>query len=294
MHAGNVLSALVSWIIARRSGGKILLRIEDLDAHRSRLGFAEGIMSDFHLLGLDWDGNPLYQSKREEAYREAYAKLEDGGLVYPCYCTRADLHAASAPHEGESFVYPGTCRTASHEERERKRLSAAERGRKPSHRVAVPHDSISFDDLFQGSFSFDLPSECGDFVIRRSDNSFAYQLAVVIDDAFQGVTCVVRGCDLIASTPQQIFLQRALGLPTPRYAHVPLIMGQDGHRLSKRHADANLDALLSTYGTPEAILGHIAHVAGLIPEDVPSSARSLLSQANLDALKGVRRIPWRA
>jgi glutamyl-queuosine tRNA(Asp) synthetase len=294
MHAGNVFSALVSWIIARRSGGRILLRIEDLDAHRSHTEFAEGIMSDLDLLGLDWDGGPLYQSDREGAYREAYEKLEDAGLAYPCYCTRADVRAASAPHEGEAFIYPGTCRTASPEERERKRSSAAEQGRKPSHRVIVPHESISFDDLLQGSFSLDLPSECGDFVIRRSDGSFAYQLAVVIDDAFQGVTCVVRGCDLIASTPQQIFLQRALGLPTPRYAHVPLIMGQDGHRLSKRHADANLDALLAAYGTPEAILGHIAHVAGLIPEDAPSSAQSLLRQANLDALKGVRCIPWRA
>lgn len=293
MHAGNVFSALVSWIVARRSGGKVLLRIEDLDASRSRTEFAEGLMNDFELLGLDWDSDPLYQGERAEAYREAYAKLEDAGLVYPCYCTRADLHAASAPHEGEAFVYPGTCRTASPEERERKRLSAARQGREPSHRVIVPNESISFDDLLQGTFSLNLPSDCGDFVIRRSDTSFAYQLAVVVDDAFQGVTCVVRGCDLIASTPQQIFLQHALGLPTPRYAHVPLIMGQDGHRLSKRHADANLDALLATHGTPEAILGHIAYTTGLVPEDVPASAQSLLHQADLDALKGIERIAWR-
>ncbi len=269
-----------------------MLRIEDLDSQRSRRSFADAVMRDFEQLGLWWDGEPLYQSTRTDAYRAAFAKLESLELLYPCYCTRADLHAASAPHAGERPVYAGTCRYAAKEELDEKRARAASANRKPSWRVKVPDETVHVADLFQGSYHQNLVLECGDFVIRRSDGSFAYQLAVVIDDAYQGVTSVVRGSDLLSSTPQQLFLQDVFGLEHPQYGHVPLLMGADGHRLSKRHADANLERLLESHGTIEGVLGHIAFVAGIIPEDEPASAEELLANADLSSLCGRDQILW--
>lgn len=292
MHAGNIFAALVSWLLARRVAGKVVLRIEDIDTGRSKREYADGIMRDFEALGLTWDGEALYQSARSQAYATAFETLERQKLTYPCYCTRADIHAASAPHVGEKPVYPGTCRMLEPDERLRRENEARAVGRAPSIRLAVPHERVSFEDMFQGCYGQVLDLECGDFVIRRSDSAFAYQLAVVVDDAFQGIDCVVRGCDLLSSTPQQIFLQHLLELPTPRYAHVPVLMGPDGHRLSKRHADASLESLLDQYHTPEGIIGHIAYVSGLIPDDEPCCPDDLVREANLQALHDCRQIPW--
>lgn len=271
MHAGNIFAALMAWLIAKSQGGRIVLRIEDLDRQRSRREYIDGVQADFELLGLTWDDGPYFQQGREEAYRAAYQALKDRGLVYPCFCSRADLHAASAPHRGEKLVYPGTCRSLTPEERARR---AAKKD--PAMRIVVPHRAYSLVDQIQGPYRQMLDEECGDFLIRRSDGAFAYQLAVVVDDAEQGVTSVVRGMDLLCSTPQQLYLQDLLGLPHPVYAHVPLLVAEKDRRLSKRDHDASLEALLARLGTPEGVIGHIAWLTGIRDEDEPATPEQLL------------------
>lgn len=272
MHAGNIFSALCAWLIAKSQGGHIVLRIEDLDTARSKPEFIDMLQRDFETLGLTWDKGPYFQHNRTEAYRSAFEQLVDRALIYPCFCTRADLHAASAPHQGEKPCYPGTCRELSGEEC-LERLQT----RTPAERLMVPSETVSFVDLVQGYYQENLAQDCGDFLVRRSDGTFAYQLAVVVDDAEQGVNSVVRGVDLLSSTPQQYYLQELLGLPHPEYAHVPLMVTKDQRRLSKRHQDAALDALLVRFKTPEAIIGHIAGLAGLSPTSDPTTPEELLS-----------------
>lgn len=284
MHAGNIFAALMAWLIAKSQGGRIVLRIEDLDRQRSRREYIDGVQADFELLGLTWDDGPYFQQGREEAYRAAYQALKDRGLVYPCFCSRADLHAASAPHRGEKLVYPGTCRSLTPEERARR---AAEKD--PAMRIVVPHCVYSLVDQIQGPYRQILDEECGDFLIRRSDGAFAYQLAVVVDDAEQGVTSVVRGMDLLCSTPQQLYLQDLLGLPYPVYAHVPLLVAEKDRRLSKRDHDASLEALLARFGTPEGVIGHIAWLTGISDEDEPATPQQLLD--GFDVSRAAERFP---
>lgn len=284
MHAGNIFTALMAWLIAKSQGGRIVLRIEDLDRQRSRREYIDGVQADFELLGLTWDDGPYFQQGREEAYRAAYQALKDRGLVYPCFCSRADLHAASAPHRGEKLVYPGTCRSLTPEERARR---AAEKD--PAVRIVVPHRAYSPVDQIQGPYRQMLDEECGDFLIRRSDGAFAYQLAVVVDDAEQGVTSVVRGMDLLCSTPQQLYLQDLLGLRHPVYAHVPLLVAEKDRRLSKRDHDASLEALLARFGTPEGVIGHIAWLTGIRDEDEPATPEQLLD--GFDVTHAAERFP---
>ena len=293
MHAGNVFAALCAWLVARSQGGEVVLRVEDLDRERSKPGFVDEVQRDFERLGLTWDRGPYFQHDRDEAYQAALDSLAERGLLYPCYCTRADLHAASAPHRGEKPVYPGTCRgldAAGRAERE-----AA--GRRAATRLRVPGETVAFRDLVQGDYAQDLARECGDFLVRRSDGAFAYQLAVVVDDAAQGVTSVVRGVDLLCSTPQQIYLQRLLGLPEPAYAHVPLIVAEENRRLSKRDRDAALDELIVRLGSPEAVIGRIAGVTGLAPTCDPATPAQLLAGFSLKDLPSrfpdLIQIPWR-
>lgn len=279
MHAGNVYAALVAWLVAKSQGGRIVLRIEDLDRERSKPEYIDAVQRDFEQLELTWDEGPYFQHDREEAYRAAFDELAGRGLVYPCFCTRADLHAASAPHRGEKPVYPGTCRSLSAEERERRSLK-----RMPAQRLMVPDETVSFVDLVQGSYAQNLATDCGDFLVRRSDGAFAYQLAVVVDDAAQGVNSVVRGVDLLCSTPQQMYLQTLLGLPHPTYAHIPLLVAERNRRLSKRDKDAALDELLARYRTPEAVIGHIAGVTGLAPTCDPATPEQLLATFDVSSL----------
>ena len=246
MHAGNIYAALIAWLVAKSQGGHMVLRIEDLDRERSKSVYIDQIQRDFETLGLFWDEGPYFQHDRDEAYAEAFGRLEARGLLYPCFCTRADLHAASAPHRGEKLVYAGTCRHLSDAEVEARWAA----GRMPGWRVAVDSRTIAFEDLVQGTYAQKLDRDCGDFLIRRSDGAFAYQLAVVVDDAAQGVNSVVRGVDLLCSTPQQRYLQDLLGLPHPAYAHVPLLVAEQNRRLSKRDRDAALDELLARFGSP--------------------------------------------
>ena len=279
MHAGNVFAALTAWLVAKSQGGRIVLRIEDLDAERSKPVYIDAVQRDFEALGLTWDEGPYFQHDRTEAYRAAYDELRERGLVYPCFCTRADLHAASAPHRGEKPVYPGTCRHLSDGER-----AVRAQQRMPAQRLIVPDREVAFVDQVQGSYAQNLAADCGDFLVQRSDGAFAYQLAVVVDDAAQGVTSVVRGVDLLCSTPQQLYLQELLGLPHPAYAHIPLLVAERDRRLSKRDRDAALDALLARFKPPEAVIGHIAGITGLAPTCDPATPEELLATFDLAAL----------
>ena len=280
IHLGNILCCLLAWLSARQKGGRVILRIEDLDIARCPRRYGEQMCRDIQWLGLDWDEGPVIggpsgpyeQSRRTALYQAALRRLEAQGLVYPCFCTRAELHAASAPHrEDGQVVYPGTCRGLTAEQ-------AAERarrtGRAPALRLWVPEEEITFTDGHMEYREW-LPADCGDFLLRRSDGIFAYQLAVVVDDAAMGVTEVVRGADLLASTPRQLLLYRLLGLEAPAFYHFPLLLGSDGQRLSKRNADAGLDTLGERYTAPE-ILGKLAYLAGFNPSAEPRSGESLL------------------
>ena len=271
MHLGNLWSSLLSWLAARSQGGRMVLRLEDLDPDRCTQDWCDQVMRDLEWLGLDWDNEPVYQSRRTDIYRTAFARLEERGLVYPCYCTRAERLAASAPHRSDGVViYDGRCRRLSPKEREE-----LARTRRPAWRVEVPEETVSFTDRIQGPFSQNLARECGDFILRRSDGVYAYQLAVVVDDAAMGVTQVVRGSDLLDSTPRQIWLQEELGLPHPEYGHVPLLLAPDGRRLAKRDRDQELGELQSRY-TASELVGRLAHLAGLIPEPVPITPAELV------------------
>lgn len=293
MHAGNIYAALAAWLIVKSQGGRMVLRIEDLDRERSKAPFIDAVQRDFESLGLFWDEGPFFQHDRDEAYEAAFKLLQDKGLVYPCFCTRADLHAASAPHRGEKPVYAGTCRHLAPEKIAEREAA----GRSPSMRLIVPDDQYGFVDAIQGPYEQNLATDCGDFLIRRSDGAFAYQLAVVVDDAAQGVTSVTRGVDLLCSTPQQIYLQELLGLSTPTYAHVPLLVGEKDRRLSKRDRDAALDELLARFNAPEAVVGHIAGITGLAPTTDPATPEELLKTFSLarfrDTLPDPIQIQWR-
>ena len=294
LHAGNVFSYLVAYIVAHRAGGTIALRIEDLDPQRSKPEFAQACLRDLDYLGLGWDVGPLYQSTRTEAYRQAFHDLVDRGLVYSCFCSRADVHAASAPHRGEKFVYAGTCRNLTEDERASRMRHLQAQGRSPSMRLIVPDRTYEIDDLFQGRYAQNLAVDCGDFLICRSDGAFAYQLAVVVDDAAQGVTSVVRGVDLLSSSPQQAYLQDLLGFEHVSYGHVPLLVSRTDRRLSKRDHDASIDQMRATYGSAAGILGHIAFVAGMVPEDGPATVDELVAHADLSSLSGCIQKVWKA
>ena len=271
MHLGNLWSCLLAWLSARSAGGGMVLRLEDLDPDRCKTEYCDQVMRDLEWLGLDWDNVPVYQSRRTEAYRAAFEQLERQGLVYPCYCTRAERLAASAPHRSDgAAVYDGRCRRLSPGERE-----ALARTRRPAWRVEVPEETVAFRDLCQGDYAEDLKRDCGDFILRRSDGVYAYQLAVVVDDGEMGVTQVVRGSDLLDSTPRQLWLQSALGLPHPEHGHVPLLLAPDGRRLAKRDRDLELGQLQERFTAPE-LVGRLAHAAGLISEAAPITPEELL------------------
>ena len=271
MHLGNLWSALLAWLSARSQGGEMVLRLEDLDPDRCTRAWCDQLMRDLEWLGLTWDNEPVYQSERTAVYAEAFHALEERGLIYPCYCTRAERLAASAPHRSDGqTIYDGRCSRLTEAERE-----ALSQTRRPAWRVKVGQESITFCDFLYGEYKEDLKTDCGDFILRRSDGVYAYQLAVVADDAAMGVTQVVRGSDLLSSTPRQIYLQRLLGLPEPEYGHVPLLLAADGRRLAKRDRDQELGELQSGYTAPE-LLGHLAHLAGLIPEPAPITAQQLV------------------
>ena len=286
MHLGNLMCCLLAWLSAKSKGGQVLLRIEDLDAQRCPRRYADAIIDDLAWLGLAADGPepPVYQSERSAVYAQYFEELARRGLVYPCFCSRSQLHAASAPHRSDGqVVYAGTCRGLTPAE-----IAARTKTRAPAWRVQVPDEVIAFEDGHMGHYAENLARDCGDFYLRRADGVFAYQLAVVVDDAAMGVTEVVRGCDLLGSTPRQIYLQHLLGLPTPHYAHIPLLMSPDGRRLSKRDRDLDLGELRTRFGTPEALLGWLAGQTGIAPDTTPRTAEQLVEHFSWDVIRAHR------
>lgn len=278
MHLGNVFSALMAWLSVRSQKGEMVLRIEDLDPDRCKAEYAQTLKEDLRFLGLTWDWEQTPQSQRREAYEEVFGRLQALGLVYPCYCSRAELHAASAPHASDgTFIYSGACRHLTQAQRQEKEKA-------PSWRLQVPDETYSFTDILQGEVKEHLPTSCGDFIIRRADGVYAYQLAVVTDDIAAGVTEIVRGRDLLTSTPRQMYLYDLLAAPHPEYAHVPLLVDASGRRLSKRDGDLDLGELRKTMSAEE-LIGRLAHAAGLLERFAPISAQELVQEFAWDKVR---------
>ncbi|HEX4588738.1 MAG TPA: tRNA glutamyl-Q(34) synthetase GluQRS [Gemmataceae bacterium] len=278
-HLGNARSYLITWLLARQAGGRIVLRIEDIDSPRVKPGAAEQALEDLRWLGLDWDVGPIVQTERIVLYQAALDRLKAMELVYPCTCTRSDVEqAASAPHaDGAEVVYPGTCSG-------RSAGDAAELvGRSFAWRFRVC-EVPAYDDLFRGQVALNREEIGGDFVVWKSQGGPAYQLAVVVDDADNGVNVVVRGDDLVSSTPRQLLLFQAFGLTPPRFAHVPLVVGPDGRRLAKRHGDTRLTALRSAGVRSEQVIGLMAWSCGWQPEPTPVTVNELIPRFQLAAI----------
>lgn len=261
LHLGNARTALLAWLHIRALGGRFVLRIEDLDPGRSRPHFERWMLEDLRWLGLDWDEGPdvggrygpYRQSERAASYEAALARLD----TYECTCTRREVRDASVAPHGMEPVYPGTC------------ARGPQRPDRPrSIRWRVPHGEVRVLDAIAGELRQDVAREVGDFVLRRSDGAWAYQLAVVVDDADMRITDVLRGADLVDSTPRQVLLAHALGWSAPRYAHAPLVRGADGEKLSKRHGAPDLGRLREGGADPERVVAILAHSSGLVPPRV--------------------------
>lgn len=279
MHLGNVFAALVAWLSVRSRDGEMVLRMEDLDTQRTSAEFGQVLREDLNWLGLDYDRETPPQSQRSAVYDRYFDILQEKGLLYPCYCTRSQLHSVNAPHLSDgTYVYPGTCRN----------LTAAERAamnRAPAWRVIVPDRLWTLTDRVQGDYQLNLATDCGDMVVRRADGVYVYQLAVTVDDGEAGVTEVVRGMDLLSSAPRQMYLQELFGFPHPEYGHVPMLLAPDGRRLSKRDRDLDLGELRK-WVRPETVIGTLAHAAGLIDRPESISAKELSHEFTWTHLRG--------
>lgn len=271
LHLGNLLCAMLAYLSARSQGGRFLLRIEDVDVPRCPRRLAQQAIDDLTWMGFTWDEPPLYQSERSDIYRDALDRLTQGGHTYPCFCTRAQLMSLAAPNLGDTqVVYPGTCAHLTAEESAKRALV-----RPPAIRLRVPEEKVSFADGLYGRQTENLARDCGDFVLRRSDGLYGYQLAVVVDDALSGVTEVVRGRDILSATPRQLYLQRLLGYETPSYWHIPLLVDAQVRRLAKRDKDLDLTALAKRF-TPADICGCLACSVGLLDEVCPVPLEGLI------------------
>lgn len=258
LHAGSLMCALLAYLSVKHRGGKFLIRIEDLDPDRCSREAAESMIAMLETLGITSDGPIVYQSERNALYREKEHELQQKVRVYPCFCTRAELHAAEAPRLSDGgFLYAGACRRL-RDEQIKERIAL----RRPCYRVEVPDCAIGFTDLLAGQTVQNLKAECGDFMLRRSDGDYAYQFAVSVDDGESGVSEVVRGNDLLSSTPRQIWLMRLLGYTPPVYCHIPLVCDGSGRKLSKSEGDSAA-RWIETY-PPERLLGFLAYSSGII------------------------------
>ena len=278
MHLGNVFAAMVAWLSVRSRGGSLVLRMEDLDTQRTSSDFASVLREDLKWLGLDWDQETPPQSKRSAVYDRYFRQLQEMELLYPCYCTRSQLHNVNAPHLSDgTYVYPGTCRHLTPEQQ-------AAFGRNGAWRVIVPDKEWEFTDLVQGHYSLNLSEGCGDMVVRRADGVYVYQLAVTVDDGEAGVTEVVRGMDLLSSAPRQMYLQSLFGFDCPVYAHVPMLLAPDGRRLSKRDRDLDLGELRK-WITPQRLIGTLAYAGGLIDRNTDISAKELAQEFSWNKMR---------
>lgn len=286
MHLGNAFSCLMAWLSVRAGNGRMVMRIEDLDPRAQSREAAQLLMDDLRWLGLDWDEGPYYQSERGDLYAQALARLADQGLTYPCFCSRAELHAATAPHASDgTYVYQGTCRGLTPEQ-------VAERSlrRPPATRIAVPaagddEGEVSLVDLAYGPQRETLARECGDFLLRRSDGVVAYQLAVVVDDGEMGVTQVVRGRDLLGSAARQTWLAHRLGYEAPTFGHVPLLVAPDGRRLSKRDRDLDLGVIRERLVSSDRVVSLLGQWAGLCEPGEVVRADQLVERFSWDAVR---------
>lgn len=278
MHLGNAFSYLLAWLGARSEGGSILLRMEDLDTLRCSDAFAQDIREDLLWLGLDWDTETPPQRSRTPAYEEALELLRSRAHVFPCWCTRGSLNLISAPHASDGHpIHPADCRERSEEERRKQKGP-------PAYRLEAPDLDIAFTDGLCGPYAENLRDACGDFVLRRADGVFVYQLAVVVDDGAAGVSQIVRGCDLLSSTPRQLYLYQLLGLEPPDYFHVPMLTDPEGRKLSKRDGDMEIRSLRSRM-RPEEVLGKLACACGLLEREEAVSARELLDAFSWEKLR---------
>jgi len=283
LHLGNARTFLLTWLHARAAGGSVVLRIDDLDGPRVKAGREKDAIDDLVALGLDWDADEpvLRQSDRADVYDAAATRLVAAGLAYPCVCTRSEVEsAASAPHGPEGPAYPGTCRGKFADES----AARAATGRPAALRFVVPPGAVAFDDLLFGPQTFEPATETGDFVIRKSNGTAAYQLATVVDDAASGIDLVIRGADLLSSTARQLQLQRALGLPRPAYLHLPLVVGPDGLRLAKRHGDTTIRSLLAAGWDAPSLVGRLAASAGLASPGERVTPRELVARYDVAKL----------
>ena len=275
MHLGNVFAALLAWLSVRSRDGEMVLRMEDLDTLRTNKEFAAVLREDLDWLGLTYDRETPAQSTRGKVYDRYFDLLQQKGLLYPCYCTRSQLHSVNAPHLSDgTYVYPGTCRNLTEEQRKAFH-------RAPAWRVRVDDRIWTVEDRVQGHYTLNLATECGDMVVRRADGVYVYQLAVTVDDGEAGVTEVVRGMDLLSSAPRQMYLQELFGFPHPAYAHVPMLLAPDGRRLSKRDRDLDLGEIRKRM-TREQLLGILASSCGLIPACEPISLEELTREFSWD------------
>lgn len=283
LHLGNILCAMLAYLSAKSVGGKVLLRIEDIDTARCAGDRIPQMLDDLAWLGFRFDGGETpadYQSNRTAVYQRYFERLQGMGLLYPCYCTRAELHAASAPHGSDGTpLYDGRCR----------RLwdsgQRMEKGRQAAWRLRVPHRYIEVADGLQGVYGEWLDEDSGDFLLRRSDGMFAYQLAVVADDALTGVTQVVRGRDLLSSTPRQLYLYDLLGWTPPQFYHIPLLLRADGTRLAKRDGVMDMETLRARFSSPEQIIGMLAYNCGILPQYAPARLDDLTDLFSWDVVK---------
>ena len=278
MHLGNVFAALIAWLSVKSRDGAMVLRMEDLDTQRTSDAYAEVLRQDLLWLGLTWDQETAPQSRRSEVYDRYFEKLQELDLLYPCFCTRSQLHNVNAPHLADgTYVYAGTCRDLTEEQK-------AAFDRKPAWRVKVPEKLWTVEDKLQGTYTENLATDCGDFVVRRADGVYVYQLAVTVDDGEAGVTEVVRGRDLLSSAPRQMYLQQLFGFSHPEYGHVPMLLAPDGRRLSKRDRDLDLGQLQQAM-TAEKLLGSLAHSAGILEKSTPISAKELAAEFSWDKVR---------
>ena len=279
MHLGNVFAALLSYLSVKSKGGDWILRMEDLDTLRTKDEYAELLRDDLKWLGLLWDLETEPQSRRSAVYDRYFELLKEKNLLFPCYCTRSQLHNVNAPHLSDgTYVYAGTCRNLTEAER-------AAMKRLPSWRVMVPDREFALTDWVQGDYRENLLTDCGDFVVRRADGVYVYQLAVTVDDGESGVTEVVRGWDLLGSAPRQMYLQELFGFRHPRYAHIPMLMAPEGRRLSKRDMDLDMGALRNRL-KPEQLIGVLANAAGLTETAAPISAAELATVFDWSKIHG--------
>ncbi|MBR1537511.1 MAG: tRNA glutamyl-Q(34) synthetase GluQRS [Treponema sp.] len=286
MHFGNIYACLISYLSAKKSGGRWILRIEDLDRQRCKKEYSELLIDDLHWLGFDWDEGPgkqdgeiFFQSQRNALYEEFFHRLEGQNLIYDCFCTRSDLFSSSAPHNSDGTpVYLGRCRNLSPEQKE-----LLLQKKNPTKRIFVPDEVVSFVDGHYGKQEISLFKDAGDFIVRRADGNFPYNLAVVVDDALMGVNEIVRGRDLLSSTHQQLYLYKKLDFKIPEFFHIPLIVNIEGRRLSKRDKDLDMGFLRANFSR-EDIIGKIMNLCGFTEKIEKMSLSEAISVFDKEAL----------